>query len=113
MWMRIWQINKMKWYPVDMGKNLKDENAKDSYDFFSSRYSKFEKIRRLARSEFDRLKQKKYEKLDVMDIWKSNSIDMGLGEMRSRWIGGGESPTCLVKAVSVTRAAIKILRENE
>jgi glycosyltransferase involved in cell wall biosynthesis len=92
MWMRIWKTGKMKWYPVKMGTNVKEPDAKDSYDFLSSRYGRFEKFTRLLRREFDTIRLRKYERLDLVDVWKSNTVDLGLGKLEEGLFGTRGSP---------------------
>lgn len=87
MWMRIWKIGRMKWYPVQMGTNFKEPEAKDSYDYMSVRYSRFEKFTRFLRREFDTMRLRRYEKLDLVNLWKSNTVDFGLGELEDTFFG--------------------------
>ena len=112
LWIKIWKINKMRWYPVEMGENIKEEWAKDSWDFLSMRYNKLEKIMRLLRREYDSLRLKKFEELDLMDIWKSNSIDLGLGDLKSTWFGEGESPALLERTRYLIKSIFSILKEK-
>jgi glycosyltransferase involved in cell wall biosynthesis len=83
MWIRIWELGKMRWYPVLMGENVKE--AGGTYDFLSTRYNKRERITRLLRKEYDLLKTTKIRELDLEKIAKDNTIDLGLGEMRTDW----------------------------
>lgn len=87
MWMRLWTLGHMKWYPTRMGENLKEPWARDTYDHLSSRYTKLTRIGRLVRREFDLLRLAGYEKLDLADIWKRDSIDLGLGPLETVWFG--------------------------
>jgi glycosyltransferase involved in cell wall biosynthesis len=112
LWLRIWKIQKMKWYPVAMGENIKEEKAKDSWDFFSGRYNKLERIMRLMKREYDSLRLQKYEKLDLPEIWKSNSIDFGLGVMKETWFGEGESLSLFDRTKFVAKSIFRILREE-
>jgi len=90
--MRIWKMGKMKWYPVSMGTNVKDASAKDSFDYMSVRYGKFEKFTRFLRREFDTLRLRKYEELDLVNVWNSNTLDFELGEMGNTYFGTRRSP---------------------
>jgi hypothetical protein len=85
MWIRIWELGKMRWYPVQMGENIKDEFSEGRYDFLSTRYNKREKVTRLLRKEYDLLKTTRIRDLDLEKISKENTIDLGLGEMRTDW----------------------------
>ena len=87
MWMRLLQVGHMKWYPVRMGDNIKEAWARDSEDFKSSRYSRYGRLSRLMRSEFDQLRLARYDAMDLRAIWKSNTIDFGLGKMEQIWFG--------------------------
>lgn len=87
LWMRIWKTGKMKWYPVRMGENVKEAGATDAYDFLSSRYGRFEKFTRFLRSEIDSLRLRKYVKMDLTGIWKSNVVDFELGKMEETYFG--------------------------
>ncbi len=83
MWIRIWELGKMRWYPVLMGENVKEMGG--TYDFLSTRYNKRERITRLLRKEYDLLKTTKIREVDLEKIAKENTIDLGLGEMRTDW----------------------------
>lgn len=85
MWIRIWKLGKMRWYPVLMGDNLKEAGARASWEYKSSRYGKFEKIRRFIRREYDLIRLKEINKIDIEKIYKENKIDMQLGEMQKEW----------------------------
>lgn len=85
MWIRIWKLGKMRWYPVLMGENLKDADAQAGWDYMSKRYDKLEKIRRFIRREYDLLRVKEIHKIDLEKIYKENIIDMDLGEAQKDW----------------------------
>lgn len=110
MWMRIWKMSKMRWYPVFMGENLKEESAIASWDYLSSRYKKFEKIRRLIRSEYDRFKTRKWQKHDLKKIWKENTIDLGLGKMEGAWFESKPQRSIMQILKTIARESYKILR---
>ena len=85
MWIRIWELGKMRWYPVMMGDNVKE--VEGTYDFLSTRYSKRQRVTRLLRKEYDLLKTTRIRELDLEKIAEENTIDLGLGEMRRDWFG--------------------------
>jgi len=106
MWMRIWEMDKMKWYPVSMGENIKEGTASAGMDYLSSRYGKFEKFSRLIRREIDLFKTRRINKYDFSSAYRNNIIDLGLGE-EERWFG--EYPD-IPWPVKVTRDIIRILK---
>ena len=111
MWMRIWLLNKMKWCPVEMGENMKEERAMDSYDHFSSRYGKMEKLKRFIRREYDILRLRKYERYDLVSIWKSNQVDLGLGTLKDDWFGKRKAVSFFNWWAYAARTVVHILRE--
>jgi len=50
MWIRLWRLGVMKWYPIPLGQNMKELTALGSSDYLSRRYSRAERILRLTRS---------------------------------------------------------------
>ncbi len=52
LWMRIWELGRMKWTPVLMGENLKPSGVRDSEDVFYKRYSMLSRVSRVLR-KFD------------------------------------------------------------
>ncbi|MFQ6060654.1 MAG: glycosyltransferase [Thermoplasmata archaeon] len=109
MWMKIWKLGRMKWYPVRMGKNVKEANAEGSYDFLSSRYERFEKITRFLRREFDILRLRQYEKMDLVALWKSNMVDFGLAELEETFFGTYRSPPIWRLPIYFARSIYRIL----
>lgn len=87
MWMRLWRIGRIRWYPVRMGENRKEDFASDRHDFLSSRYTRVVRLRRVVRTGFDRLQLVHYERLDLGSILRENTIDLDLGPMGSSWFG--------------------------
>jgi glycosyltransferase involved in cell wall biosynthesis len=86
LWMRVWKIGKMRWYPVAVGKNVKEENAESYMDALSNRYrGKLEKSFRMLRTEIDRWKLRKEREMDLPKIFKENSIEFDLGEKQD-WV---------------------------
>ena len=112
LWMRIWKMGKMKWYPVRMGTNFKEPGAKDSYDYLSSRYERFEKLSRFARREYDSLRLRRFEKEDLVEIWKSNTVDLGLGELEDSFFGARRSPPLSKLPIHYARSIWQILTER-
>jgi glycosyltransferase involved in cell wall biosynthesis len=110
MWMRIWKIGKMRWYPIFMGENLKDLSAKDSMDYLSERYGRFEKIRRLIRGEYDMLRTSKYQKLDLRKIWMENVVDLGLGKLKNAWFESKPRRSIYQICRSIAKESYKILK---
>lgn len=86
MWIRIWKLGKIKWYPVFVGDNIKDAGSQGSWEFKSKRYNKSEKIRRFIRREYDIWRQPKIYKIDLKNMYKENIVDLGLGEMQKEWV---------------------------
>lgn len=86
MWIRIWKLGKIKWYPVIIGENIKDASTQASWEYQSSRYGKFEKIRRFMRREYDLLRLKEIHKIELKKMYEENIIDLGLGEMEKAWV---------------------------
>jgi glycosyltransferase involved in cell wall biosynthesis len=86
LWMRIWKIGKMKWYPLRVGINIKDREGYE--DIYSQRFSKSEALIRLLRHEYDWIRLHHYRKMDVITILKENSVDFGFGNLEDNWFGG-------------------------
>ncbi len=86
MWIRIWKLGKMKWYPAFIGENIKEAGAVASFEYKSSRYSKFDKIRRFIRREYDLLRLRKIHNIDLKKMYEENIIDLGLGDMQKEWV---------------------------
>lgn len=85
LWMRIWKIGKMKWYPLMVGINIKDREGYE--DIYSQRFSKSEALIRLLRHEYDWIRLHDYRKMDVIKILEQNSIDFGFGDTEENWFG--------------------------
>jgi glycosyltransferase involved in cell wall biosynthesis len=85
MWVRIWRLEKMRWYPVFMGENLKDPGTQAGQDYMSKRYNRLEKIRRFVRREYDLLRLKEVLKNDLEKMYKANVVDLGLGDPVEIW----------------------------
>src|SRR6266511_3136017 len=105
MWMRLHRIGRMKWYPVRMGENLKEPWARDSQDYLSARYRTLERVQRLVRREFDKLRHLEYADWDLQRVWKSNAIDLGLAPTESTWFGVTRPGGLLERGKAFGRAA--------
>jgi glycosyltransferase involved in cell wall biosynthesis len=87
LWMRVWKIGKMRWYPIAVGGNVKEEGTDSYMDAFSKRYGrKLEKSFRMLRTEFDWLRLYYVQKMDFLKIVEENSVDFGIGD-REKWFG--------------------------
>jgi glycosyltransferase involved in cell wall biosynthesis len=82
---KIWRLEKMRWYPVFMGENLKDPGTQAGQDYMSKRYNRLEKIRRFVRREYDLLRLKEVLKIDLEKMYKANVVDLGLGDPVEIW----------------------------
>ena len=79
MWVRVARLGTMRWYPIYTGENLKEANAWGRGDYLSGRYSRSERVVRLARRELDRLKTRKLERVNVQSLIDANRVDLGMG----------------------------------
>ena len=68
MWIRLWRLGWMRWYPVPVGTNLKESAAAGSHDYLSKRYPRRERIARLLRREWDFLKTRDLQRIDLEGI---------------------------------------------
>jgi len=85
MWIRLWRLGTMRWYPVPMGDHQKEPWAEGSADYRSLRYPKRERVLRLLRREWDFFKTRKLESLDLAEIIAANTIDVGIGPRPGVW----------------------------
>ena len=110
LWIRVWKIGKMRFYPVAVGENVKEEEAESYMDALSSRYgSKIEKSIRMLRTELDRWKLHKVRELDLPKILEENGVDFGFGEERS-WLHQSPRVTLRAWVMGVLRKEKIILR---
>jgi len=110
LWMRVWKIGKMRWYPVAVGENVKEEGTDSYMDAFSQRYaSKIEKSIRMFRTELDRWKLREVRELDLPKILEENSVDFGLGE-EEVWIHHKPKETLRTWIMGILRKERFILR---
>ena len=75
----------MKWFPVALGRNLKEEVAWGMDDHLSNRYSNRERVLRLIRREWDLMKTRGLGKLDLTRLIRENTIDLGIGAPPGQW----------------------------
>ena len=110
LWMRLWHIGRMKWCPVSMGENLKEPGTLDANDFLSARYSLSNRVARLLRSEFDRLRLSRYEVFDLRSILATNTVDLGLGPIENHWFGERHMGSLWREIPAFARSFSQILR---
>jgi hypothetical protein len=78
---RIWKKGLgVKVYPVDLGENIKEENASSDFDFLSSRYGRLDGLMRWANIEIEKLGMNGRWHVDINEVYRDLYIDMGLGE---------------------------------
>jgi len=85
LWVRIARFGTMKWFPVALGRNLKEEVAWGMDDHLSNRYSNRERVLRLIRREWDLMKTRGLGKLDLTRLIRENTIDLGIGAPPGQW----------------------------
>ncbi|HLA46409.1 MAG TPA: glycosyltransferase [Thermoplasmata archaeon] len=85
MWLRLVRLGTMRWYTVAMGENLKEPAALGSSDHLSSRYTKGERVTRLFRREWDLLKTRRVQFVDLDRLIRESTIDFGLGVPIGPW----------------------------
>ena len=100
MWIKIWKLGKIKWYPVNIGENIKDTTA--SWEYGSKRYGKFEKVRRFIRRDYDLLRLREIHDINLKKMYEDNIVDLGLGDMEQGWVKN--VPKMGFKRYSKTRA---------
>lgn len=110
MWMRIHELGKMRWYPIKMGENVKEPWARDASDLLSSRYTRAEKLLRLARMGFDRLRLSRFDSMDLRAVWMSSTVDLHLGIVEPRWFGESGPVSARQRVAEFLRAARSILQ---
>jgi hypothetical protein len=110
MWMRLARLGRMRWYPVRMGDNLKEDWASNADDHLSSRYRRSRRLTRLVRREFDMLRLAKYELTDLRSLWRANAIDLGLAPLETKWFGDRGRAGLFERARSFARGTLQVLR---
>ncbi len=104
MWMRLWNLGSIRWYPLALGQHFKEPWAEGSADFRSDRYPKREKFFRLLRREWDLMKTRNWARLDLSKIIAENTIDVGIGASPGHW------PVSRIRR-SRTERAVELARE--
>ncbi len=110
MWIRLWTLGSMKWYPVPVGTNLKESSAAGSYDYLSRRYARGERIARLLRREWDLLKTRDLQRINLQRVIASNTIDLGLGKAIPPWPQNRVRQTATQHFVEIVRLAKQVIR---
>jgi glycosyltransferase involved in cell wall biosynthesis len=110
MWVRIWKLGKMRWYPVLMGENIKDPGSQAGHDYLSQRYKKFEKIRRFARREYDLWRVRYLKGIDLESMCKENILDLKLDRMQKEWFTNLPKMSLSKWATVRRREFLRILR---
>lgn len=85
MWMRLWLLGCIRWYPVELGQHFKEPWAEGSSDFRSDRYPKREKLFRLLRREWDLMNTRRWARLDLPRIISDNTINVGIAQPPGSW----------------------------
>jgi glycosyltransferase involved in cell wall biosynthesis len=85
MWVRIWRLGKMRFYPVLMGENVKDPSTQAGLDFMSQRYKKMEKVKRFVRKEYDLIRLREVTRSDLEKMFRENVVDLELAEPEKTW----------------------------
>ena len=102
----------MRWYPVPMGTNLKESAAAGSHDYLSRRYPPRERIARLLRREWDLLKTRDLQLVDLAGIINSNTIDLGLMQAIPSWPQNRTRQTAAQHLVEFVRSAKQVIRTS-
>ena len=111
MWMRLWSLGFIRWYPLALGQHLKEPWAEGSADFRSDRYPNREKLFRLLRREWDLMKTRNWARLDLSKIIAENTIDVGIGAPPGRWPVSRVRRSRAERAVELARE-LKALARN-
>jgi glycosyltransferase involved in cell wall biosynthesis len=108
MWIRIWRLGKIKWYPVIIGENIKDSDA--SWEYKSTRYGKMEKVRRLLKREYDLFRLREIHNMNLKKMYEDNIVDLGIGEMQPVWVKNVPKQGFISLNKSRARALYNILK---
>lgn len=103
MWVRIWRTGKMRWYPFALGQNVKEPHASGGLDFLSSRYSRTGRLRRVLRRHYDLWKTSGLSSLDLVDMYRHNQVDLGLGPPFDRWFDNRQKLSLVRQCALLTR----------
>ncbi len=112
MWIRLWRLGWMRWYPVAVGTNLKESAATGSDDYLSRRYARRERISRLLRREWDLLKTRDLQLIDLQGIIASNTIDLGVVKSIPVWPQNRTRQTARQHLVEFVRLAKQAIRTS-
>ena len=112
MWLRLVRLGTMRWYPVAIGENLKEPAAVGSYDYLSGRYSKGERVTRLFRREWDVIKTRRIQSVDLEWLIKEFTIDLGLGLPVGRWPQQRIRIGCARRTVGLVRDLRQVWRSS-
>ena len=110
MWIRLWKLGSMKWYPIPVGTNLKESGATGGFDYLSRRYPRRERVTRLLRREWDFLKTRELQQMNLQKIISSNTVDLGLGKAISPWPQNRSQQTPAEHFVEIVRLAKQVIR---
>ena len=110
MWIRLWKLGSMKWYPIPVGTNLKESSALGASDYLSRRYPRRERVIRLLRREWDLLKTRELQRMNLQEIISSNTIDLGLGKAIPPWPQNRTQQTATQHLVEIVRLAKQVIR---
>jgi len=110
MWIRLWKLGLMRWYPVPVGVNVKEPSATGSFDHLSNRYERGERFARLFRREWDLLKTRDLQRIDLKAVITSNTIDLGLEKPIPPWPQSRNPLTVTEQLVEVVRLAKQVIR---
>lgn len=110
MWIRLWKIGSMRWYPVPVGTNVKDPSATGSFDYLSERYARGERMARLVRREWDLWKTRDLQRIDLNEVIASNTIDLGLETPVPPWPQSRARMTVGQQLVEAVRLAKQVIR---
>lgn len=85
LWLRLLRLGTMRWYPVSLGENLKEPEAWGEADYRSLRYPPRERVSRLLRREWDILKTRQVQSVDLNAVVAAHTVDMGLDTILGPW----------------------------
>ena len=69
-----------------------------------------ERIARLVRSEFDRLRLSRYEAFDLRSVLAANTVDFGLGSVTNHWFGERHMSSLRQEIPAFARSLSRIVR---
>lgn len=110
MWWRIHALGRMRWCPLDVGKNMKEPYAFGGLDHLSSRYSATQRIIRIFRREWDLWKTREYEGKDLVGTVLANTIRVDFGKRSDFQLTNRPPASLLTRALVLTRFLTQALR---